>query len=135
MTIRTLMSFVAGALAGMLVLACAGGDTTGDTGITVTAGTWSYTMVMEIPTPGGRCEATGSGTTAVSSAGVYSISFPALSCGNCTMTASATAGPGCSSQQPTPNPASVSGQCTATSCSAKTADGDSFSVVYALTPG
>ena len=151
MTTRTLVNLAVGALAGVLALACAGTDTTGDTGITVTPGTWSYAVVMEIPTPGGHCEATGSGTTTVSSTGAYSITFPALSCGSCTMSASTTGtvtsasisgsvsaaigGSGCSNEQPTPNPASVSGKCTSTSCSAKTADADSFSVVYTLTPG
>jgi hypothetical protein len=43
-------------------------------------------------------------------------------------------GGGCSVQQPTPNPASAPGACSSTSCEAVTADGDSFSVDFTMTP-
>ena len=135
-------------LAGTLVAACA--NSTTNTGIVVKAGTWSYSLSEGIPTPGSSCKVTASGTATVAADGSYSVTFPALSCSGCTMSASTSgsivtvsisgtvsasiAGSGCSSQQPTPNPASVSGSCDASSCQANTADGDSFSVTYTLTP-
>ncbi len=140
---------MAATLAALLTVACAGTDST-DTGITVTPGTWSYSVTEEIPLPGGRCSAKSSGTATVSAGGAYSITFPALSCSSCTMSASTSgtittsaisgsvsasiAGSGCSSQQPTPRPASVAGDCHTTTCTAQTASGDSFAVSYTLTP-
>jgi hypothetical protein len=128
--------------------ACGKGMT--DTGIVVTAGTWSYSLTDGIPTPGSSCKVTASGTATVAADGSYSVTFPALSCSGCTMNASASGtivtasisgtvtasitGSGCSSQPPTPNPASASGSCNASSCQATTADGDSFAVTYTLTP-
>ena len=124
------------------------------TGIRVIGGTWSYTVSEGIPLPFPpgpmSCVATGSGTTDVSNDGSYSITFPALSCSGCTMSASTSGtitstsirgtvsasltGAGCSGQPPTPNPATVDGQCSSTSCTAQTSGGTSFSVEYTLTP-
>jgi hypothetical protein len=121
--------------------------------ITVVAGTWSYSLTESIPLPSGAqpsCIQTATGTTAVGADGSYSITFPALSCSSCTMSASVSGtvtskalngsvhasinGAGCSVQQPTPNPAPATGSCSSTSCEAVTADGDSFSVDYTMTP-
>lgn len=140
---------VAGALAAALVAGCSDSTATA-TGIVVKAGSWSYALNEGIPTPGSRCTTTASGTATVAADGSYSITFPALSCSGCTMSASTSGsiasvsisgtvsasigGSGCSNQQPTPNPAPVSGTCDASSCQAHTADGDSFSVTYTLTP-
>ena len=124
-------------------------------GLSVTSGPFSYAVTAHVPLPntGGAasCIATASGSTAVGSDGSYTITFPALACSGCTMTASTAGtitstavngtvtatitGSGCSSQQPTPNPATVSGSCTNTDCSAVNPDGESFSVSYTLTPG
>jgi hypothetical protein len=149
MSAKTLM--VVGAVV-LSCLACAAETT----GITVIGGTWSYTVSEGIPLPGPpgpgplSCVATGSGTTDVSGDGHYSITFPALACNGCTMTATTSGivtststngtvsasitGTGCSGQQPTPNPATVNGRCTSTSCTAQTSEGTSFSVEYTLTP-
>ena len=126
-----------------------------DAGLTVTSGPFSWAVTANVPLPSGgganSCIATAAGSTTVGSNGSYSITFPALSCNNCTMTASTTgtitsttvngtvtatiAGSGCSSQQPTPNPATVTGTCSDTSCSAVNGNNESFSVSYTLTPG
>jgi len=126
-----------------------------DAGLSVTSGTFTWAVTAHVPLPsggaGGSCIATASGSTTVASNGSYSISFPALSCSGCTMTASTAgtittksvsgtvnatiSGAGCSAQQPTPNPATVSGTCSTTDCSAVNPDGESFSVAYTLTPG
>ena len=136
-----------------LLMGCPDSTTGPDnSGITVVAGTWSYSLTEHIPLPSSAqsCIATVAGTTTVGADGSYSITFPALSCSNCTMNASASGtiqsksingsvqasinGSGCSVQAPTPNPAPATGTCSSTSCDAVTADGDSFSVEYTMTP-
>jgi len=135
-----------------------GADSSGSkdsAGLTVTSGTFAWAVTAHVPLPnsgtGMSCVATASGTTTVGSDGTYSISFPALSCSGCTMTAATSgtvtskavngsvtatiAGSGCSAQQPTPSPATVSGTCSTTSCSVVNPDGESYSVAYTLTPG
>lgn len=142
-----------------VVLGCptdnSSGSGSNNAGLSVTTGPFSYAVTAHVPLPnnGGAlsCVATASGSTTVGSNGSYSITFPALSCSGCTMTASTAgtvtsksvsgtvaatiAGAGCSSQQPTPNPATVSGTCSDTSCSVTNPDGQSFAVSYTLTPG
>jgi hypothetical protein len=144
------------ALGAPLLIGCPDSTTgpdNGSNGITVVAGTWSYSLTEHIPLPSGAqpsCIQTATGTTTVGSDGSYSITFPALSCSSCTMSASVSGtvaskslngsvhasinGGGCSVQQPTPNPASATGACSSTSCEAVTADGDSFSVDFTMTP-
>jgi hypothetical protein len=150
------------ALAAMLVTSLAvvlgcptdSGSGSKNVGLTVTSGPFSYAVTAHVPLPnnGGAlsCTATASGLVTVSSNGGYTITFPALSCSGCTMTASSTgtitstavngtvaatiSGAGCSVQQPTPNPATVSGTCNQSGCSAVNPDGESFSVSYTLTP-
>ena len=142
-----------------VVLGCptdpSSGSGTKDAGLTVTSGSFAYAVTAHVPLPntggGTSCIATATGTTTVGSNGSYSITFPALACSGCTMTASTSgtltaksvsgslaatiSGAGCSVQQPTPNPATVSGTCSDTSCSVVNPDGESFSVAYTLTPG
>jgi hypothetical protein len=127
----------------------------GNAGLSVTSGPFTYAVTAHVPLPntGGAlsCIATATGSITVGSTGGYSISFPALSCSGCTMTASSAgtitstavngsvtatiAGAGCSVQQPTPSPATVSGTCNQSGCSAVNPDGESYSVAYTLTPG
>ncbi len=138
-----------------VVLGCPTDNSSNAAGLTVTSGSFLYAVTAKVPLPnnGGAlsCVATASGTTTVASGGSYSITFPALSCSGCTMTASTAgtvtsksvsgtvtatiAGAGCSVQQPTPSPATVSGSCNDSGCSAVNPDGESFSVSYTLTPG
>ena len=143
-----------------VVLGCPTDNSSGsgskDAGLAVTSGPFSWVVTAHVPLPGGgsnagSCIATASGTTTVGSDGSYAISFPALACSGCSMTASTLGtitsttvsgtvtatitGSGCSSEQPTPSPATISGSCSATDCSAVNPDGESYSVAYTLTPG
>ena len=127
-----------------------------NSGLAVTSGSFQWSVAAQVPLPntgtGGRsCTATANGTTTVGSDGSYSITFPALSCSSCTMTASTSgkltstaangtvtasiAGSGCSAQQPTPSPATVTGSCTSANCDVVTPNTASYSVEYTLTPG
>jgi len=148
MTTKLFTTLLAAAASIILVCSCSS-----DAGITVVAGTWSYTLEEGIPLPGPTvqsCKATATGTATVASDGTYSIAFPALSCSGCTMLASTTgaissssiagsvtasiSGSGCSAQGPTPNPAPATGRCNSTTCSATTPEGASFAVDYTLSP-
>ncbi|HXT18258.1 MAG TPA: hypothetical protein VN706_21685 [Gemmatimonadaceae bacterium] len=148
MTTKLFTTLLAAVASTVIVCSCAG-----DAGITVVAGTWSYSLEEGIPLPGPTtksCKATATGTAAVASDGTYSIAFPSLSCSGCTMSASTTgtvssssingtvtasiSGSGCSAQGPTPNPAPVTGKCTSTNCSASTGDAANFAVDYTLNP-
>jgi hypothetical protein len=129
-----------------LLVGCPGSDSV----LGVTAGSFTYSLTEKIPLPQTSCVATASGSTNVASDGSYSITFPQLSCSGCTMSAltsgvlnstaisgqvvATLAGSGCTNEAPTPNPAAVSGKCSSAGCTANTADGDSFSVTYTLTP-
>ncbi len=154
---RALAAVVVASLA--VILGCptdnSSGSGSNSAGLSVTSGPFSYAVTANVPLPnnGGAlsCTATASGSTTVGSNGSYSITFPALSCSGCTMTASSAgtvtsksvggtvtatiAGAGCSSQQPTPNPATVSGTCSDTSCSVANPGNQSFAISYTLTPG
>lgn len=134
-----------------------GGSNGGTAGITVTAGTWSYSLTAEVPLPGGtgptECAANPTGTTAVSSSGTFSIPY-SVGCSNCSMTGTvtgtivptsvsgsvtaSTSGSGCSNQAPTPSPASMSGTCNSTDCMVSTSQSQnpnlSYSVSYTITP-
>ena len=79
---------------GLLLSACGGGDSTPtptapSPGITVTPGTWTYTISADVPlfnSPGPEsCTARSSGTTVVSSSGALSIPFSGVTCNSCSM--------------------------------------------------